>query len=464
MKEEKVQKYIEDGITYAKQGEAEKSLDCLLSAKELEPVLPADALSTFGEQLLKIKNFNAAFEIFNELKTRFPKLIKGYTGLALTYSAQKDWEQSEQFWALAFEKFPDKAQPFWYIHQAQAYLNNGKIAEAKNNYTHCIERYPHIVHGYTGIAKVAQIEGNWLDALKYWNICFERFPSETKSSWTKEKQTVLIELGKFSEVQQEKLQLYKNSPGEMYANRIIQNGQMPITHQLKYRHIFIVTYGRSGSTLLQGILNTIKGVIIRGENGNIFFDMYQSFNKLHRLKEKHNNSVLPNQSWYGVNFFNSKWLLKNYQNLARAILATNGYPNEAEICFGFKEIRYDRIDGEIEPYLDFLTQLFPNPAFIFLTRNLDDVANSAWWKEINRETVISNLQNTEARFFDYAGKNKNCYHIRYEEIVKNGQELKDLYHFLGADYQPDLINSALSIPHSYSPEQNHVKELFVKSE
>src|SRR5688572_1085508 len=36
------------------------------------------------------------------------------------------------------------------------------------------------------------------------------------------------------------------------------------THQLG--HLFIVTYGRSGSTLLQGVLNSIPGYLIRGEN------------------------------------------------------------------------------------------------------------------------------------------------------------------------------------------------------
>ena len=34
---------------------------------------------------------------------------------------------------------------------------------------------------------------------------------------------------------------------------------------LKFDYIFIISYGRSGSTLLQGVLNSIDGVLIRGE-------------------------------------------------------------------------------------------------------------------------------------------------------------------------------------------------------
>jgi hypothetical protein len=33
---------------------------------------------------------------------------------------------------------------------------------------------------------------------------------------------------------------------------------------LKFNYIFIVAYARSGSTLLQGIINSIDGVVIRG--------------------------------------------------------------------------------------------------------------------------------------------------------------------------------------------------------
>ena len=55
---------------------------------------------------------------------------------------------------------------------------------------------------------------------------------------------------------------------------------------LKFRHILIITYGRSGSTLLQGVLNGIEGVVLRGENDNAFFDLYKTYKKLLDLKQK----------------------------------------------------------------------------------------------------------------------------------------------------------------------------------
>jgi len=32
------------------------------------------------------------------------------------------------------------------------------------------------------------------------------------------------------------------------------------------RYVFVVTYGRSGSTLMQGLLNALPGVLVRGES------------------------------------------------------------------------------------------------------------------------------------------------------------------------------------------------------
>lgn len=38
---------------------------------------------------------------------------------------------------------------------------------------------------------------------------------------------------------------------------------------MKFNHILIITYGRSGSTLLMSLLNTVDGVLIAGENYNL---------------------------------------------------------------------------------------------------------------------------------------------------------------------------------------------------
>ncbi len=39
------------------------------------------------------------------------------------------------------------------------------------------------------------------------------------------------------------------------------------------RSVIVITYGRTGSTLLVGLLNSAEKTLIRGENGNFFFNL-----------------------------------------------------------------------------------------------------------------------------------------------------------------------------------------------
>ena len=53
---------------------------------------------------------------------------------------------------------------------------------------------------------------------------------------------------------------------------------------MNYQHVLIITYGRSGSTLLQGLLNSIDGCIVRGENYDAckgLFRTYQAVSYTH---------------------------------------------------------------------------------------------------------------------------------------------------------------------------------------
>ena len=42
----------------------------------------------------------------------------------------------------------------------------------------------------------------------------------------------------------------------------------------RYNFVFIFTYGRSGSTLLMGLLNSLPHYCIRGENNNLLHRLY----------------------------------------------------------------------------------------------------------------------------------------------------------------------------------------------
>ena len=46
------------------------------------------------------------------------------------------------------------------------------------------------------------------------------------------------------------------------------------------RFLFVVTYGRSGSTLVQGLLNAMPGVLVRGENNLFVLPLFRSWDAL----------------------------------------------------------------------------------------------------------------------------------------------------------------------------------------
>lgn len=218
---------------------------------------------------------------------------------------------------------------------------------------------------------------------------------------------------------------------------------------MNYNSILIVTYGRSGSTLLQGILNSIDGCIIRGENYNFCYHLYHAYIAL--IDSKKHRGNLPRNPWYGNGYFNEKVFLTNCKNLLFTFLVGDTLDRKEIVCYGFKEIRYTikDIEGNLNDYLDFLSKIFPNTAFIFNTRSINDVAKSEWWAEQDEHVVKSLLIETEKKFADFYNSHKNTFQITYEDVIHKTSKLKDLYLFIGAQYDDKKVDQILSIPHSY---------------
>lgn len=413
-----------------------------------------------GNQLLDQGLLLEATGFYKNLMHQKPESYISYVGLAEVARMKQDWKTCIDFYSICFKQFPENEKEFWYLHLAEAQIEQNSINEAVKTFETCSKKYPNKVASFEGLAILVQKNSQWQRALDYWQICFERFPDKIRPLWHQKKQRVLLELGQTHNAQQEALARVKMQGGEKYVEIIRQKLENMVPHSLNYQHILIITYGRSGSTLLQGILNTIDGVLIRGENDNIFFNLFKTYKKLIKLKNHHKTAVLPNQPWYGISFIDENLLMTNYRELAKGILLAENYAESNNLCLGFKEIRYDKVGDDFESYLDFLRQLFPKSAFIFNTRNLKDVSKSAWWKNENAEDVVKELSMLETKFEAYSQKYESCFRIDYKDIISKGDNLEGLFTFLGASYHPEIIDIVLSTPHSYSPEQQHIKKLF----
>ena len=69
----------------------------------------------------------------------------------------------------------------------------------------------------------------------------------------------------------------------------------------KYPYIFVFGAGRSGSTILQSLLNADPSVLIRGENNNFFYTTFCSYRAL--LEQRNQGGTQRSNPWFGYQHF-----------------------------------------------------------------------------------------------------------------------------------------------------------------
>ncbi|MFD5514052.1 sulfotransferase [Streptomyces sp. NPDC127051] len=215
---------------------------------------------------------------------------------------------------------------------------------------------------------------------------------------------------------------------------------------MNYRSLLIVTYGRSGSTLLQGLLNSIEGCEMRGENYNFCYGLFQSYKCLVGTTAR----ALPRVEtpWFGTHWSEDVFLRDVRDLVCRQLIGSRDARRLVR-CYGFKEIRYaDLAEKDLVEYLDFLVQIFPRPALVFNTRDLHDVVRSDWWQQDPAGSWAA-LARTDAVFRRYAAERADCFVIDYSDVVGRTLRLRQLFSFLGAPYDEAAVEGTLAVRHSY---------------
>jgi sulfotransferase family protein len=145
--------------------------------------------------------------------------------------------------------------------------------------------------------------------------------------------------------------------------------------------VFILSSGRSGSTLVQRIFNSYDDVFVWGEHGGFLKEVADAYFKLleHPSNTKHiftpdaGRQSLPWaeiakfkhadnwQAW--MNWFRADDVDDLFRRFIRSLFTHPSAPPDH--VWGFKEIRYGPNDRVIEC----LARLFPDAQFVFLVRN-----------------------------------------------------------------------------------------------
>ena len=211
-----------------------------------------------------------------------------------------------------------------------------------------------------------------------------------------------------------------------------------------YEYLFIVTYGRSGSTLLNGVLNSIPGYLIRGENRFVVDYLHKWHRTMQRVLEDGRKTRLdPRNPFYGVRGYPPQQELVAMRYL---VMTTLLRPGPHARVLGFKEIRWPAQD--LDPVIDFIDTLFPRSRYLFNTRNAEDVAKSKWWREAR--DPIGQIAKREAHWAEVRKTlGDRAFHVRYDDYIADPESLRSLFEWLGEPFDLDQITKVLQTRHGY---------------
>ena len=197
----------------------------------------------------------------------------------------------------------------------------------------------------------------------------------------------------------------------------------------EYNFILICSTGRSGSTTLQRIINTIPNTNIYGENDNAILHLlafYKSIKNTNIVNAKYyyfvNNNIKP--EWY--NYFDKNQMSETVRNM---IIKFLNYENDKSTTVGFKEIRYDESKIHL---LDEFKELFPNTKIIFHIRNPEVQCKSSWWAD-NPEESKKILYEKNKTIINYFTNNKNNAYLSVFSDLFDIEKLKKMFVFLGKE-------------------------------
>jgi hypothetical protein len=204
---------------------------------------------------------------------------------------------------------------------------------------------------------------------------------------------------------------------------------------------FIITYGRSGSTLLQKILASAQGCHFTGENCDALAGLYASYRSA--VAAKREEGAEPREStgdpWRGAHLINPE---RYNRKLIAAFIEEIIRPPKGVWLIGFKEIRYFDHD-DLEGYLDYIRLAFAPALLIFNRRNAEDVARSGWWRH-HAADIATKVRRFDERTANYAALHKaDTICADYDAYSKDPRELVPLFNRLGIVFSESAIAAIL---------------------
>jgi hypothetical protein len=164
-----------------------------------------------------------------------------------------------------------------------------------------------------------------------------------------------------------------------------------------FQYVFVVTYGRSGSTLVQGLLNTLPGTLVRGENGFYILPLFRAFRFAKAFKQQHqkHGSQKTSSAFFGLNEMRPKGFVTHTRDLVTEQLLGKQDPRQVQ-ALGFKEVLWHRVNpGETEDFFMFMDDAFPGVKYVLNQRDHEQVVGSGFWQRFEESEAYQAIQRVE---------------------------------------------------------------------
>ena len=230
---------------------------------------------------------------------------------------------------------------------------------------------------------------------------------------------------------------YQSTRAPLFLRVVAGRLMPPFWGRSRFRSVYIVTYGRTGSTLLNRYLNELPGFKIKGENGLFIETMMECERRLEFATRHKYRRDSPTHPWYGAASIRvDRWRRDIYTAMINQLYPRSPIPK----TIGFKEIRWPDVDPEqFEKLLDWTRRLRSPGAVVFLFRRHEDVMKSAWWasqSDAEQQHSRQRLREFESRCLRYSAVNPNStVVVRYEEFVSDPASPQEICKMLGVSFR-----------------------------
>ncbi|WP_157953250.1 sulfotransferase [Nocardioides allogilvus] len=196
----------------------------------------------------------------------------------------------------------------------------------------------------------------------------------------------------------------------------------------RHSYVFVVTFGRSGSTLVQGLLNTLPRTLVRGENDLYLLHFYRGLAALRAFREEHkaHGSYDDASAFYGLKQIRRSAFMQAMNDVVTTGVLGGVEADDYDVV-GFKEVTWHRIaPEETEDFFAVMDKAFPGVRYVLNTRDPDRALASGFWRQEDEAAARQKIARTlDIQQHLRATRPDRVLDVSYEQLTGDDDGVRD---------------------------------------